>query len=195
MEAEEKKAAADKKKQEAEDKKRAAAEEKKRKEDEKKSADEKKTADASAATPNQTPPVAETPPPPPPAKEAAPSGAGSKRVAARSMEEAKSDPKFVRMSMQDDARVKITMTRSSYPYYGIPDNGCSSGPNFLDAELLTPFDGFAAGTPVVLRIEDVTIGPATPGASLAMSGLRRAGKGPDGTFVYCGRGTAFQIRR
>ena len=67
--------------------------------------------------------------------------------------------------------------------------------DLLSIELLSPFDGMPAGTTLVLRIEDVTLGPARPGASLAFSGLRRAGKAPDGTFVYCGRGTAFPVRR
>jgi hypothetical protein len=48
---------------------------------------------------------------------------------------------------------------------------------------------------VVLRVEDPTLGPARAGASLAFSGLKRAGKGQDGTFVYCGKGTAFPVRK
>lgn len=65
----------------------------------------------------------------------------------------------------------------------------------MSADLLAAFDELPASTSVVLRIDDVTLGPATSGATLAFSGLRRAGKGPDGTFVYCGRGSAFQIRQ
>jgi hypothetical protein len=113
---------------------------------------------------------------------------------ARSYDEAKQDPRFVRRSVEADARVRITRTLDGYPYYGIPDNGCSQGKNFFTAELLANFDELPAGTTIVLRIEDATIGPASTGSTLAFSGMRRAGKGPDGTPVYCGRGSAFQIR-
>jgi hypothetical protein len=130
------------------------------------------------------PDAGEAPPAPPPVP----------RVPARSIDEAKQDPRFVRMVLQDDARVRITRMLDGYPYYGIPNNGCSAGKHFFSAELLAPADGLAAGTPVILRIEDVTLGPTQTGATLAFSGLRRAGKGPDGTWVYCGRGSAFQIR-
>lgn len=117
------------------------------------------------------------------------------RTPARSLDEAKQDPRFVKLALQDDARVRVTRMLEGFPYYGIPNNGCSAGKHFLNAELLAPFDDLPAGTNIVLRIEDATIGPAQPGASLAFSSLRRAGKGPDGTPVYCGRGTAFQIRQ
>lgn len=134
-----------------------------------------------------TPDVATPPPPPPPPP--------TPRVPARSFDDAQKDPRFTRLALQEDMRVKITRVLQGYPYYGIPNNGCSAGPNYLEAELLTASDGLPAGTSVVLRIEDATIGPATQGATLAFSGLRRAGKGPNGTWVYCGRGTAFQIRQ
>lgn len=132
------------------------------------------------------PDAGEPPPPPPPP---------APRVPARSINDAMQDPRFVRLALQEDMRVKITRVLPGYPYYGIPNNGCSAGQNYLEAELLTASDGLAPGTSIVLRIEDATIGPATQGATLAFSGLRRAGKGPNGTWVYCGRGTAFQIRQ
>ena len=132
---------------------------------------------------DDTPPV---PPPLPP-----PAFVKSK---ARSYDEARQDSRFVRRSIEADARVRITRTLDGYPYYGIPDNGCSQGKNFFTAELLAGFDDLPVGTTIVLRIEDATIGPANTGATLAFSGMRRAGKGPDGTPVYCGRGSAFQIR-
>ncbi|MEW5743093.1 MAG: hypothetical protein AB1938_29525, partial [Myxococcota bacterium] len=114
---------------------------------------------------------------------------------ARSLEEAKADPRFREGALVEDARVKVVSVADKFPYYGIANNGCSSGRSFVMAELLAPFDGLSAGIPVVLRIDDPTLGPARAGVSLAFSGLRRAGKAPDGTFVYCGRGTAFPVRR
>ena len=82
-----------------------------------------------------------------------------------------------------------------YPFFGIPSNGCSAGRAYIKSELLAPFDGLPAGVAIVLRVEDPTLGPARVGSSLAFSGLKRAGKAPDGTFVYCGKGTAFPVRK
>jgi hypothetical protein len=113
---------------------------------------------------------------------------------AKTPDEAKSDPRFVSGAIVEDARVKVKSVDQRFPYYGISSNGCSAGRVYVFADLLNPFDGFAAGTQVVLRIEDPTLGPAVGGAKLAFSGLRRAGKSPDGTFVYCGRGTAFPVK-
>jgi hypothetical protein len=138
---------------------------------------------ALAQEPEPMPDAGEPPPPPPQIK-----------LPAKSYDQARADPRFVRMALQDDARVRIFRTLDAYPYYGITNNGCSQGKHFFEAELLSPVDGLAAGTRVVLRIEDVTLGPTSTGATLAFSGMRRAGKGPDGTWVYCGRGSAFQIR-
>jgi hypothetical protein len=61
--------------------------------------------------------------------------------------------------------------------------------------LIQPFDGFASGTKIVLRIEDANLGPSKPNSYLAYSALRRAGKSPDGVFVYCGKGTAFPLKK
>ena len=116
-------------------------------------------------------------------------------VPAHSADEAKQDPRFSPASVVEDARVKVVSIGDKFPYYGIANNGCTQGKSFVTAELLSPFDGLSAGLPVVLRLEDPTLGPARAGSSLAFSGLRRAGKAPDGTFVYCGKGTAFAIKR
>ena len=91
--------------------------------------------------------------------------------------------------------MKVISVTDKFPYYGIANNGCGSGKSFVMSELISPFDGLPSGIPVVLRIEDPTLGPARAGSNLAFSGLRRAGKAPDGTFVYCGKGTAFPVRR
>jgi hypothetical protein len=116
-------------------------------------------------------------------------------VPAASADEAKRDPRFVPAAVVEDARVRVISLTDSYPYFGIANNGCTAGRSFVTAELLAPFDGLPQGLPVVLRIEDPNLGPARAGSFLAFSGLRRAGKGPDGTFVYCGKGTAFPVRR
>ncbi|MEW6434934.1 MAG: hypothetical protein AB1730_25820, partial [Myxococcota bacterium] len=114
---------------------------------------------------------------------------------ARSLDEAKADPRFREGALVEDAKVKVVSVAEKFPYYGIANNGCTPGRSYVMSELLAPFDGLPAGVPIVLRIEDPTLGPARAGSSLAFSGLRRAGKAPDGTFVYCGRGTAFPVRR
>ena len=112
-----------------------------------------------------------------------------------SVDDARKDPRFVPAGLVEDARVKVVSVAEKYPYYGIANNGCAAGKHFVTAELISPFDGNAVGLPVVLRIEDPNLGPAKVGSYLAFSGLRRAGKSPDGTFVYCGKGTAFPVRR
>ncbi len=135
----------------------------------------------------------EGPPPPdvpPPAPTAPPA---YRRVPAGSLEEAKLDPRFARHTPDSDARVRVRELLEGYPYFGIPQNGCGAGKNFVAVDLLAPFDDMPAGTSVVLRIEDLTLGPTVKGGTFAYSGLRRAGKGPDGTPVYCGRGSAFKI--
>ena len=109
------------------------------------------------------------------------------------MDEAKQDPRFRTAAMVEDAQVKVVSVSGGYPYFGIPENGCSQGKHFVTGELTAPFDGLTAGTPVVLRIDET--GSSRAGTTLAYSGLRRAGKGKDGTFVYCGRGTALPVRR
>ena len=116
-------------------------------------------------------------------------------IPAANAEEAKKDPRFASAAMVEDARVKVVSVADKFPYYGISNNGCTSGRSFVTAELVSPFDGLSTGVPVVLRIEDPNLGPARAGSFLAFSGLRRAGKAPDGTFVYCGKGTAFPVRR
>ncbi|MDX2015975.1 MAG: hypothetical protein SFW67_37620, partial [Myxococcaceae bacterium] len=120
---------------------------------------------------------------------------GGAMIPAATAEDAKADPRFSASALVEDARVKVVAVTDKYPYFGIANNGCGQGKHFVMAELLSPFDGMPQGIPVVLRIEDVTLGPARMGSNLAFSGLRRAGKGQDGTFVYCGRGTAFPVRR
>jgi hypothetical protein len=114
---------------------------------------------------------------------------------ANTVKEAEADPRFKASSLIEDAKVKVVNITAGYPYFGIANNGCGSGKSFVTGELLSPFDGMSSGSPVVLRIEDPNIGPVRAGSSLAFSGLRRAGKGKDGTFVYCGKGTAFPVRR
>ncbi len=114
-------------------------------------------------------------------------------IPASSQAEAQQDPRFRMLAVVEDAQVKVTAVSGGFPYFSILDNGCAAGKVFVTAELLNSFDGMPAGTPVVLRLEDAN-GPARAGASLAFSGLRRAGKSKEGTFVYCGKGTAFPLR-
>lgn len=111
---------------------------------------------------------------------------------ANTIDEAKRDPRFQSAAVDGDARVKIVSVARGYPYFGISDNGCGPGKHFVTAELLAPFDGLPAGTPVVLRTADAG---ARAGATLALDGLRRAGKGRDGTFVYCGAAAASPVSR
>ncbi len=132
------------------------------------------------------PPDAPPPPPPPPVD--------FRKRPASTLDEAKQDPRFVRRSPDSDARVRVMGVLEGYPYFGIPNNGCGSGKHYVTADLLSPFDDMPAGTSIVLRLEDMSLGPTTQGATLAYSGLKRAGKGPDGTPVYCGRGSAFKTR-
>ena len=115
-------------------------------------------------------------------------------IPASSLAEAQKDPRFRSQVVAEDARVKVVSVSGGFPYFGILDNGCAAGKVFVTAELLSAFDGAPAGSRVVLRIENAKLGPARKGASLAFSGLRRAGKGNDGTFVYCSRGTASPIK-
>jgi len=95
----------------------------------------------------------------------------------------------------EEARVKVMAVTNSFDYAPLPNNGCSSGRSYVVAELASTFDGLSSGVPVVLRIEDPTLGPARSGAMLAFTGLRRAGKGQDGTPVYCGKGSAFPLKK
>ncbi|MFZ5471684.1 MAG: hypothetical protein ACOZIN_19835, partial [Myxococcota bacterium] len=201
---------------EAEEKRRLATEEKERKRLEAEQAKEaarlaaeqkkqEKQAAENAATeptrralqPGQPPPVqresAAAPPLPTSARYL--SGASSGLLPAADLKQAQADPRFRVQGMVEDAKVKVVSVAGGYPYFGIPQNGCSAGKSFVMGELLAPFDGMSAGTALVLRIEDPKLGPARTGAALAFSGLRRAGKGKDGTFVYCGKGTAFPVRR
>jgi hypothetical protein len=112
-----------------------------------------------------------------------------------SVEEAKGDPRFHPEAPPEEARARVARVAAQYPYFGIPHNGCGRGPSFLTGELLAPFDGLPVGSAIVLRLEDPSQGSALEGDSLAFSGLRRAGKGPDGTWVYCGRGPALPLPR
>jgi hypothetical protein len=111
---------------------------------------------------------------------------------ARTAEEALADPRFRAASVVEDAQLKIAAVAPSYAYLNIPGNGCTAGKGFVTGSLLAGFDGMAAGANVVLQVSDASAAKA--GASLAFSGLRRAGKAQDGTFVYCGKGTAFPVR-
>ncbi|MHB8873483.1 MAG: hypothetical protein ACYC8T_07330 [Myxococcaceae bacterium] len=124
-----------------------------------------------------------------------PSAGGSPRRPANTLDEAKADPRFRFGAIIEDAKVRVVGVSDRYPYFGIPENGCSAGKNFATAELLARFDGQAPGTSVVLRLENPSPGSTAPGATMAFPLLRRAGKGKDGTFVYCGKGTAFPVRR
>lgn len=114
---------------------------------------------------------------------------------ANTLAEAKADPRFRFGAIIEDAKVRVVGVSDRYPYFGIPENGCSAGKSFATAELLARFDGQAPGTSVVLRLENPGPGSTAPGATMAFPLLRRAGKGKDGTFVYCGKGTAFPVRR
>ena len=55
-------------------------------------------------------------------------------------DDAQRDPRFVPSAMADDARVKVSSLADKFPYYGITNNGCSAGKNFVNAELLSPFE-------------------------------------------------------
>jgi hypothetical protein len=128
---------------------------------------------------------------PPPA---IPATGGSPRRPAATLDEAKADPRFRAGAVIEDAKVRALSVSDRYPYFGIPENGCGAGKTFLTVELVAPFDGQAPGTRVVLRLEKPSPGSTAPGARMAFLRLRRAGKGQDGTFVYCGTGTAFPVR-
>ena len=79
--------------------------------------------------------------------------------------------------MVEDARVKVVSVTDKFPYYGIADNGCTSGRSFVTAELISPFDGLPVGVPVVLRIEDPEPRPC-PGGQLP--GVLRPAPGGQG---------------
>jgi len=64
----------------------------------------------------------------------------------------------------------------------------------VTVKLFEPFDGLAAGTKVILKLQALSLGPTTVGTTLAYSGLRRLGKTSDGLFLYCGRGQASKFR-
>jgi hypothetical protein len=113
----------------------------------------------------------------------------------RSLEEAQADPRFKASAISEDARVKVAEVEERFAYYGIPSNGCSAGRAYVMSELLGAFDGMGVGSKIVIRVEDPALGPATAGASLAFSGLKRAGKGQDGRMVYCGKGTATALKK
>ncbi len=136
-----------------------------------------------AATPAATPAVSEGAPAPLPVL-----------IPVSSQAEAQKDPRFRSHAVAADAKVKVVSVTGGFPYFSILDNGCAAGKAFVTADLLESFDGMPAGTKVVLRIENAKLGPTRAGASLAFSGLRRAGKGDDGTFVYCGKGTATPVK-
>jgi NADH dehydrogenase [ubiquinone] 1 alpha subcomplex assembly factor 7 len=108
---------------------------------------------------------------------------------------ASTDPRMRAGSLVEDAQLKVASIAASYAYADIPTNGCSQGTSFVMGQLVGPFDGMPPGTHVVLRIEDPSLGPVRAGGALAFSGLRRAGKAADGTYVYCGKGVAFPIHR
>jgi hypothetical protein len=114
---------------------------------------------------------------------------------AHTAEEALADPRFHAGSVVEDAQVKIASVAPSFAFLSIPNSGCSAGKAYVTGALLAAFDGMSAGSNVVLKIDDPSLGPAKAGSSLAFSSLRRAGKAEDGTFVYCGKGTAFPVRR
>ncbi len=151
--------------------------------------------------PSETVAVAPSPPPEKSAPTVAANaylgaqGGVSGSQSASSINEAQKDPRFVPASLVEDARVKIGSLADTFTFFSIPKHGCLEGHSFVMGSLVSPFDGLAAGSPVVLRLADPSLGPAKAGNSMAFSGLRRAGKAADGTFVYCGKGTAFPVRR
>ncbi|HYX90613.1 MAG TPA: hypothetical protein VE782_03575, partial [Myxococcaceae bacterium] len=124
------------------------------------------------------------------------SAAAAPAVASGStLSEPQADPWFKPRSLGEEAQVKVLSVAGEYPYFAIHDSGCGAGKRYLHAELLGGFDGLPAGTAVVLRVEDAALGVAGTGATLAFSGLRRAGKTRDGTYVYCAAATPTPARR
>ena len=126
---------------------------------------------------------------------AVPAGTGSVPRPAASLDDAKKDPRFQAGDVSGEAKVKVAGLAEKFPYYGIPNNGCGLRKFYVSAELVAPFDGMDFATPVVIGIQDATLGPSRAGAVLGYTGLRRAGKAPDGTMVYCGTGAANPVRR
>ncbi len=108
-------------------------------------------------------------------------------AAALTRHEAGRDTRFTPLAPQQDVRIKLVATAPTFPYYGIPDNGCARGNVFVRGELATSYDGAPAGQHVVLRLDDAALPAGKVGTTLTFSGLRRAGLSPDGTFVYCGK--------
>ncbi len=97
------------------------------------------------------------------------------------------DPRFAPLTPPQDVRIKVVNTVQAFPYFGIPGNGCARGSVFVRGELASVFDGAPAGQRVVLRLDDASFPLEKVGNTLVFSGLRRAGIGPDGTLVYCGK--------
>ncbi|MDP1829372.1 MAG: hypothetical protein Q8L48_39265 [Archangium sp.] len=75
--------------------------------------------------------------------------------------------------------VKVVSLRFSYPYFGEPGNTCQRGNVFVHAVA-------DSQTPVVVRLVDSS--GLTPGSEAVLHDVRRAGKGRDGTAVYCAAG-------
>jgi hypothetical protein len=74
--------------------------------------------------------------------------------------------------------VKVVSLKFSYPYYGEPGNTCQRGNVYVHA--------VANSVPVVVRMVDSA--GLTPGTEAVLDGVRLAGKGRDGTVVYCAGG-------
>lgn len=78
--------------------------------------------------------------------------------------------------------VNVVSIDFSYPYYGEPGNTCQRGSVFIRATA----EVNGAKTPVVVRMVDSA--GLTPGKEAVLDGVRRAGKGRDGTPVFCASG-------
>ncbi|MBI5543365.1 MAG: hypothetical protein HY901_05720, partial [Deltaproteobacteria bacterium] len=194
--AEEKKRAAEEAKQKIEEEKRAKVEEQRRlaeaarkaKEEEKaridaerKAKDEEKkrtTEDARKAKES----------PPQPAQAAQPAAPPAEPV--KPVQVDRNVPGFV----EEDAKAAVEAIAKEISLSVLSDNGCPNNGDYVTVKLLAPFDGLDKDARVILRIQNLSLGPTRPGANLAFSGLRRLGRTPDGTFVYCGRGQAFPYK-
>lgn len=109
-------------------------------------------------------------------------------IPARNVDEAKTDPRFVPGAVAEKLELKVRSVTDRFPFFAIPENGCGSTLSYVLGDLTAPYDGQAAGVPVVLRLEESST--AAAGSTLAVQGFRRAGKARDGSFVYCGKSSA-----
>ncbi len=119
---------------------------------------------------------------------------GHRRVVTAPPPGALVDERSLPAGLGEPARLKVASLADTFAFEALANSGCPEAKRFVVGELLASFDGLTAGTRVVLRVDDSAEAPARAGSSLAFSGLRRAGKSPDGTFVYCGRTPGVPVR-